>query len=235
MKLCRSLGAVVILCALALSISATETRPRHKQAGADSQAGSQCVFDNSGRQTCPGTNKRTTRHARVTDANGNDARPRAWCGWQMRQWLGVADRAFNVASRWARYGTNAHGARGRGSRGLASPCGSDHPPHGNGVCREVRQRWSRGEGARAVLARRHCLPLAEWSGEPVGRLSRSGGSPIRQAGCVGALPLGKAKIPRPRSDGRLRPAEHSRHLIQAQFGGPHPPEIGVVLGRPKSN
>jgi hypothetical protein len=58
---------------------------------------------------CPGPEKRTTRHARVTDANGNDARPRAWCGWQMRQWLGVADRTFNLARRWARYGTNAHG------------------------------------------------------------------------------------------------------------------------------
>ena len=109
MNLCRSLGAVVILCALAFSISATGARPRHKQPGTDSQAASQCVFDNSGRQTCPGTNERTTRHARVIDANGNDARPRAWCGWQMRKWLGVADRAFNVARRWARYGTNAHG------------------------------------------------------------------------------------------------------------------------------
>jgi hypothetical protein len=31
------------------------------------------------------------------DANGNDIRPRAWCGWWMRQQLGVADRAFNLA------------------------------------------------------------------------------------------------------------------------------------------
>jgi hypothetical protein len=38
-----------------------------------------------------------------------DPRPRAWCGWWLRQQLGVADRAFNQARRWARYGTKAHG------------------------------------------------------------------------------------------------------------------------------
>jgi len=38
---------------------------------------------------------------------GNDPRPHAWCGWQMRQWLGVADRAYNLARNWAHYGSNA--------------------------------------------------------------------------------------------------------------------------------
>jgi hypothetical protein len=38
-----------------------------------------------------------------------DPRPSRWCGWQMRQWLGVADRAGNRAIWWARYGSNAHG------------------------------------------------------------------------------------------------------------------------------
>ena len=42
-------------------------------------------------------------------AVGVDARPRAWCGWWMRQHLGVADRRFNLARSWASYGRPAHG------------------------------------------------------------------------------------------------------------------------------
>jgi hypothetical protein len=38
-----------------------------------------------------------------------DARPRAWCGWWMRQRHGIADKSFNLASRWARIGQNAGG------------------------------------------------------------------------------------------------------------------------------
>ncbi len=33
-----------------------------------------------------------------------DGRPHAWCGWWMRQALGVADRAYNLARNWAHYG-----------------------------------------------------------------------------------------------------------------------------------
>jgi hypothetical protein len=40
---------------------------------------------------------------------GHDARPRAWCGWWMRQQLGVNDRRFNLAREWARYGRPAGG------------------------------------------------------------------------------------------------------------------------------
>jgi hypothetical protein len=40
---------------------------------------------------------------------GHDARPRAWCGWWMRQQLGVRDRRFNLAREWARYGRPASG------------------------------------------------------------------------------------------------------------------------------
>ena len=39
----------------------------------------------------------------------SDPRPRAWCGWFMRQQLGVADTRFNLAREWARYGSRAHG------------------------------------------------------------------------------------------------------------------------------
>lgn len=38
-----------------------------------------------------------------------DPRPRAWCGWQMRQWMHVADRKFNLARNWVHYGTPATG------------------------------------------------------------------------------------------------------------------------------
>jgi hypothetical protein len=33
-----------------------------------------------------------------------DGRPRAWCGWQMRQWFGGGPE-YNVARAWARRGT----------------------------------------------------------------------------------------------------------------------------------
>lgn len=47
--------------------------------------------------------------SRIVDANGNDPRPARWCGWWMRQELGVANKAGNLARWWAGYGSNAHG------------------------------------------------------------------------------------------------------------------------------
>lgn len=44
------------------------------------------------------------RHT-ITRETSGDPRPRAWCGWQMRQWFGVADRAYNLAAKWRSYGT----------------------------------------------------------------------------------------------------------------------------------
>lgn len=38
-----------------------------------------------------------------------DPRPHAWCGWWMRHYLGVADRAYNLARNWAHFGTHASG------------------------------------------------------------------------------------------------------------------------------
>jgi hypothetical protein len=49
------------------------------------------------------------QHANAIDANGNDARPSKWCGWWMRQYLHVADRAGNQARWWANYGSKAIG------------------------------------------------------------------------------------------------------------------------------
>ncbi|MGX9392582.1 hypothetical protein ACWX0K_20260 [Nitrobacteraceae bacterium UC4446_H13] len=36
------------------------------------------------------------------------SRPSAWCGWQMRQWMGVRNPAGNLARWWAGYGSRAH-------------------------------------------------------------------------------------------------------------------------------
>lgn len=51
------------------------------------------------------------RHNHPTlDANGNyDPRPGRWCGWWLRQYLGVRDRAYNLARNWSHYGSPASG------------------------------------------------------------------------------------------------------------------------------
>jgi hypothetical protein len=50
-----------------------------------------------------------TRYRQVRYAGG-DPRPRAWCGWYLRQKLGIADRSLNLAANWAKIGhpTNPH-------------------------------------------------------------------------------------------------------------------------------
>jgi len=42
---------------------------------------------------------------------GPDTRPRQWCGWFMRQVFHVADRGYNWAPNWARWGHPAPGPR----------------------------------------------------------------------------------------------------------------------------
>jgi hypothetical protein len=97
----RLIGAAVL--ALVCAGTAADARPlTHRTAYA-------CQYDNSARVVCHGQEKRILSHRRAFDANGNDVRPRAWCGWWLRHHLGVADRAGNRAAWWARYGTNAHG------------------------------------------------------------------------------------------------------------------------------
>ncbi len=46
----------------------------------------------------------------VSSAEASDPRPHAWCGWWLRHQLGVADRAYNLARNWTRYGTRASSA-----------------------------------------------------------------------------------------------------------------------------
>ena len=46
-------------------------------------------------------------HHHSRQARYHDGRPSAWCGWWMRQALGVADRAYNLAANWAHWGRAA--------------------------------------------------------------------------------------------------------------------------------
>ena len=111
----RLLGVAVI--ALVCTISAAEASPRHKAPRYESAVASQCVETNSGRTICQGDEGRTTDRLRVTAGHisngrvlpGHDPRPAAWCGWQLRQWLHVADRAYNLARNWAHSGSRANG------------------------------------------------------------------------------------------------------------------------------
>lgn len=65
-----------------------------------------CVLTNAGREICAGPVQRIQSHPRASRA---DPRPRAWCGWWLRQQLGVADRRGNLARWWASYGSRASG------------------------------------------------------------------------------------------------------------------------------
>jgi len=51
----------------------------------------------------------TTPRPALAQESGSWARPRAWCGWWMRKYLGVADQAGNMARWWARFGSPAPG------------------------------------------------------------------------------------------------------------------------------
>lgn len=59
----RPIGAAVIACALALSISAAEAR--QKQTRHATAAASHCVYENSGRVTCPAGEARMSGHAKA--------------------------------------------------------------------------------------------------------------------------------------------------------------------------
>lgn len=49
------------------------------------------------------------KHYKQTAYSHSDPRPHAWCGWWLRQHLGVSDRSYNLARNWIRYGSSSHG------------------------------------------------------------------------------------------------------------------------------
>ena len=60
-------------------------------------------------QPCVSNNATDKAHRNRTALNyrytGRDGRPRSWCGWYMRQRKGVADRSYNLARNWTRWGS----------------------------------------------------------------------------------------------------------------------------------
>ena len=82
-------SAAAILCAMTVALSITAanaTERRHGKCGNDGQ----CISSE-------------------LSAKRGDPRPARWCGWWLRQKLGVADRRFNLAREWARFGSPASG------------------------------------------------------------------------------------------------------------------------------
>lgn len=102
--------AVAVLAVALVNPAEAKHRP-HKAVHAGPAVAARCVYDNSGHMTCAEPEKRIHTSRIASDGNGNraDPRPRAWCGWQLRQWLGVADRAYNLARNWAHFGSRASG------------------------------------------------------------------------------------------------------------------------------
>ena len=45
------------------------------------------------------------RHYAMHYRRYSDGRPSAWCGWYLRQIMGVADRSYNIAANWAHFGS----------------------------------------------------------------------------------------------------------------------------------
>ena len=104
LRLCVAM--MVLACVVPAQASPRQEHHRHR-----SQATARCLYDNSGRVACLRAENRIERVSVASDANGNrlDPRPRDWCGWWLRHHLGVADRLYNAARAWARYGDRASG------------------------------------------------------------------------------------------------------------------------------
>ena len=83
------ISAAVIACAWLASITAAD---------ATQLKGGRC--DNNGR--CVSFEVSTE-----FSAKRGDPRPARWCGWWLRQKLGVVDRRYNLARNWARFGSPA--------------------------------------------------------------------------------------------------------------------------------
>lgn len=102
----RIAAAALILC---LVIGAAEARPRVTHAVAVQP---DCV--NDGRcpawVAAPPSPAPSSRHRLAAPLiRAADPRPRAWCGWFMRQRHHVVDRLYNLARAWAHWGRAADG------------------------------------------------------------------------------------------------------------------------------
>jgi hypothetical protein len=123
MKCSVMAASLAVVFALASAPAYAKHHHHSKRATSALSVAGGCSTDNSGRIACynaapasgaeglkglvPNSPSRGVRQASL-GASG-DPRPKAWCGWWLRHYLGVADRAYNRASQWIHYGTNAHG------------------------------------------------------------------------------------------------------------------------------
>lgn len=115
----RAQCAVAVVCALALSISAANAKPRHQKPRADSAVTLYCAADQTYRTTCGQPEERTQRVARVgtgegvTIIGGRPAGcPHRYCGCGLARYLGLNDARLNLAWNWARLFPRAHAGPG---------------------------------------------------------------------------------------------------------------------------
>lgn len=113
----RAQCAVAFVCALALSISTANAKPRHQLPRNDSQALVYCVSDQTYRQTCGAPEIRTTARARVRTASIEGVRmvPHpAGCPWRLFCACGLAKYwdlgpGLNAVSTWPKVFARASG------------------------------------------------------------------------------------------------------------------------------
>ena len=103
----KALGALVALLLLASPASAHDARQRHHAHRIHWTAPRQPEWPHS---TTFGPRWTFDGGTTMRTASVGGSRPRAWCGWFMRQIRGVADASYNLARNWTHYGhsTFAH-------------------------------------------------------------------------------------------------------------------------------
>ena len=74
---------------MAIALSPADARPRKSDVG---------IFQNSD------VGVSMSRRLHRTGYRHTNARPRAWCGWFVRQQKGVSDPKFNLAHNWMQWG-----------------------------------------------------------------------------------------------------------------------------------
>lgn len=108
----RAMCAAVVACALALSISAANAKPRHHMPRQANTGLAYCASDQTYRTTCGKAERLTTRHARVRTAYASQdgvighrpaGCPHRYCGCEASLYVfGRIDPYLNLAANWLR-------------------------------------------------------------------------------------------------------------------------------------
>ena len=106
----RAILAAISICLVACILSsAAEARARHGYHHAHHYVG-QANIRHAQKFMPWAWSAQRTEHRRT--ARYDNSRPRLWCGWFMRQIVGRdPGRDYNLASKWAQWGSNAGGPR----------------------------------------------------------------------------------------------------------------------------